>query len=123
SDPKKLCEVAARRIACYANTVGIDLIQAGICFQPSNGGFDIENGGWELVVWGEAVTRRDPDIASVRQLDQERIVGVVMAHAKAATVNAEHAREQVIGFFGASDVELQVLIIRIGVLDPAFEQD
>src|SRR5256885_13226913 len=40
-----------------------------------------------------------------------------------SAVNAKHTGEQVIGLFGASDVKLQVLVVRIGVLDFAFEQD
>src|SRR5438477_5004685 len=123
SDTKKLCEVPAGGIACDANPVGIDLIDGGICLQPSNGGFDIENRRWELVFWGEAVTRRDRDIASLSELDQQRIVGIAVARAKAAAVNAEHTREQVIGLFRASDVKLQMLVVRIGILDFAFEQD
>src|SRR4029434_2750017 len=63
------------------------------------------------------------DIASASKLDQQGIVGVTVARAKAAAVNAKHARKQVIGIFGASDVELQMLVVRIGVLDAAFEQD
>jgi hypothetical protein len=38
-------------------------------------------------------------------------------------MNAKHTREQVIGLFWAGDIELQMLIVRIGVLDSAFEQD
>jgi len=94
-DPS-LREVTARGIACNANPIRIDLINAGICLQPSNGGFDIENRGWILVFWGEAVTRRDRHISSISQFDQQRIVGIAVARAKAAAVNAKHTWEQMI---------------------------
>src|SRR4051794_3507350 len=123
SDAQKLCEVTARGIACDTNPVGINLINAGICLQPSNSGFHIENGRWELVFWREAVTRRHRDISTAGQLEQEGIIGVAVARAKAAAVNAKHAREQVIGIFWARDVELQMLVVRIGILDSGCEQD
>src|SRR5437899_12797468 len=68
-DTKKLCEVAAGRIACDADPVGIDLIGAGVRLQPSNGSFDVENRCRELVFGGEAVTRRGRDITLGSELD------------------------------------------------------
>src|SRR5262249_2344292 len=122
-DTKKLCEVTARGVAGDTNPVGIDLIHAGIGLQPSNGGFDVENSCGELVFWREPVTCRDHDIASASQLDQQRIVRVAVARAKASTVYAQHTGKQVIGIFWPGNIELQMLVVRIGVLDSAFEQN
>src|SRR5262249_54433195 len=100
-ETKKLREVTARGVACDTNPVRIDFIHPGIGLQPANGSFDVENRRWELVFGGEAVTRRDRDITSAGQLEQERIVGVTVARAKAAAVNAKHTGEQMIGSFWA----------------------
>src|SRR5688572_32631041 len=95
SKTNKLGEVTASGIAGNTNPVGIDLIGTGVCLQPPNGGFDVENRRWELEFGREAVTHRDCDIASASEPDQQGIVGVTVARAKAAAVNAKHARKQV----------------------------
>ena len=51
------------------------------------------------------------------------IIGVAVARAKAAGVNAKYTRKHVIGLFWTGDIELQMLVLGIGILNSTFEQD
>ena len=38
-------------------------------------------------------------------------------------MNAKHTREKAIGILGEGEIELEMLIVRIGILDSTFEQN
>ena len=116
----------AGRITDGADAVGIDVIFFGIEPHPADGGFGIVNGGWELEFGREAIGNRHRDIATARQFFAERIPAGAIAGAKTSAMNADNRGEwsRILGDFpGPGEVELKMLIIRVGVFDVGFEQN
>jgi hypothetical protein len=77
----------------------------------------------------ELILRREPirdggcNEALFRELLAAGVPPFALAGAKSAAMNAEHGWKRSFAILGAGQVELQVLVIGIGVLDARLEDD
>ena len=120
---KELCQVTTSRTAGDADAVRIDLVFLGIGPQPTNRRLDVMDGSRELVFRRQPITCRGGDVALFGQPDAEAIVALASAGPEAAPVNAEDRWKRTVAHLGAGQVELEVLTVRVGVLDVRLEDD
>src|SRR5262249_15755642 len=120
---EELRQVAAGRPARDADAVGVEVILAGVGPQPAHRLLDVVDGGGERVLRRQPVGHGRRDVALLRQAHAQAVVAVAVAGAEPAAVDAEHRREGAVALFGPGEVELQVLPVRVGVLDVRLEDD
>src|SRR6185369_17359739 len=77
----------------------------------------------ELVLGRKTVADRGSHVTVLREREAEFVISIAMAGAKSAAVNANDRRQRSTTLLWTRQVELQMLIIRIGIFNSLFELD
>lgn len=122
-DGQELRQVSAGGSAGSADAIGIDVVFLGVGSEPADGCLDVVDGGGELVLRSESIADGDGDVAVLGESDALLIVAFAVACSESAAVNADDGRKGAFACFGTCHVELQMLIVRVGIFDVFLEYD
>src|SRR5207249_4248533 len=123
SHAKKLREVPARRAAGRANAVGINLVFLRVGTHPTDRRLHVMHRGGELILGSKTIARGDGNVTLLGEGEAKLVVTVAMAGAKSPAMNAHDRRERAGDVFGPGQVELEMLIVRVGIFDAWLEDD
>src|SRR5207244_11412341 len=87
---KKLRQMSTGGTACDSEARRIDLILGRVGAQPAHRRFHVMDGGGELVLGCEPITRGGGDETILRQLHTKGVVAITISGAKTPAVNAKH---------------------------------
>ena len=113
----------AGRAARDADAIRVDVVLLGIGPQPAHRGLGVVDRGRERILGSEPVADRHRDVALLREADALGIVALARCRRGSRRRGCRGRRGRPAADLGPGQVELQMLIVRVRVLDAGLEGD